>query len=271
MITKKQHFIPVMLLKRFAIDSDKRKILKIFAYNKSKHEEHIVSVRNVCYAKNLYETKNKDNTIMEENRNQIENHLAKLEQDWNNILVMVEERRELSGDDISNLRLLTAIQILRMPGQIEEPTSLIKNHCPSVEEYVIDKYVKDQSLIVDGMQSGWMQRSTLNVLEQYKLDILHSKKTFILSERCPVIMIKDFNDQTVKYIYFPISKNVCLRFSLCHGYDRDNVTKLNIDGKFVKRINSFLYSRDGEMIYGCESIQNRLKARDIVNFGQILA
>lgn len=107
--TKKQHFIPQMVLRNFCITSQdgSKKLLQIDTLAKSRR---LVIPKEICQRKNLYEYKNENNENVKEVINFIENCLSHYEREWNNIFNKIKKFEPLTPENCGLLYLFMIIQ-----------------------------------------------------------------------------------------------------------------------------------------------------------------
>lgn len=120
MSTKRQHYIPRMILKNHSTNN------LIYQYDTIKKIQRRVNIKDICFVKNLYELKDNDGKIIEDTRNVVENHLAVNEQKWHSVIRKILNNEKLSRNDIDLMYLLMAMQILRTPEILDWTTKIIK-------------------------------------------------------------------------------------------------------------------------------------------------
>ena len=90
--TSKEHFIPRTYLNGFASD-DKR--VYFYDLNTHRYSDQMVPISTICYEKDLYEYKNKDNEII--NTNLIEKILGALEAQFASNREVIRSRIKISN------------------------------------------------------------------------------------------------------------------------------------------------------------------------------
>lgn len=100
MSTKRQHYIPRMILRNHTIPFrlPQRKNV-IWQYDKIKQIERIVSIDDVCWEKNLYEIKDDSGQILKGTRNEIERNFSIIESAWNRVFLQIINHRGINPDD----------------------------------------------------------------------------------------------------------------------------------------------------------------------------
>lgn len=106
MPTKKQHYIPRMLLKRFTTFHVPMRKPLIYQYDKNKDIERLVDIYDICRKKNLYEIKNESGIISHKEINLIENGFSRLESVWNKIIDKIEQNKTINQNDRCRLGVL---------------------------------------------------------------------------------------------------------------------------------------------------------------------
>ena len=106
MPTKKQHYIPRMLLKRFTICQIPFRDTLIYQYDKEQGIERLVDIYDICRKNNLYEIKDENGVISDKERNLIENGFSRLESKWNDIIDKVEKEEYITENERGMLCVL---------------------------------------------------------------------------------------------------------------------------------------------------------------------
>lgn len=257
--TKKQHYVPRMLLKRFTTFQVPMAEPLIYQYDKKQNIERMVRIRNVCHEKNLYEIHNEKDKILEEERNLIEKNFAVLEMKWNEIIDKVENYETLNQNERTFLQLLIVLQLMRMPEIVklekEWLYDTLKNSDKPLTKNQSDRYAKLATFIwgQTTAEANWMLDLMIKKISQGKnLIIYHSNSNFILNGDRPVLALGIDKDSPIEdYQWFlPISKHYCLGLV---NKNNDSLYK-EVTDDFVKWLDEQIFQNDGRFIYGCESI-----------------
>ena len=99
--TKKQHFIPRMILKHHTYFRIPMRKPIIYQYDKEKGICRAVDIYDICRKDNLYEFRNEDGSIKESTRNAIENTLSWYESSWGKIFNKILSHQELTHPDMT--------------------------------------------------------------------------------------------------------------------------------------------------------------------------
>lgn len=97
MPTKKQHYIPRMLLKRFTTFRVPMRKSLIYQYDKKNNIERMIDVADACRKNNLYELRDEFGLIKDEERNSIEKWFSFMESIWNKILDKIDRHKYLNS------------------------------------------------------------------------------------------------------------------------------------------------------------------------------
>lgn len=270
MPTKKQHYIPRMLLKRFTTFQVPMRKSLIYQYDKEKNIERMIDVYDACRENNLYELRTEFGLIMDEERNLIENWFSVMESIWNKILCKVDQHQKLNPIEQSVLSTLVVFQLMRTPEIIQFMRQWIYNTFNdmgySFTNKQADRYVKLASFGWGEIspKQKWILDLMFNKLLVGKhIVIYHSDATFILNGNRPVFATGSIESVNVNYCkcYLPVSKHYCL------GLVESNNNRLYIEAPnwFVECINGHNFLNDGRFIYSSESLIN-IKNKYYVDF-----
>lgn len=243
--TKKQHFVPRMILKHHTYFRIPMRKPIIYQYDKEKGICRTVDIYDICRKDNLYEFRNEDGSIKESTRNAIENTLSWYESSWDKIFNKILSHQELTETDFAFLYLLFAVQILRLPDVQKVGVQLYKDFTKDIEQRFtdidIENWVKYASLptgIIDDNQTilkGFIER-----LGKKELTIFDSEDVLVINGDFPIAVYLDNFDCD-----FPVTPHLCLRLKdkRCgknYGHlSRDDVKKLNdyiinvCNGRFI--------------------------------------
>lgn len=223
--TKKQHYVPQMYLKNFAIDE------RCFVYNPFKQKIEKNSIRNICEENYLYEIRNKDGVFLfPDSKNQFENALSQIEgQDaelLNNILSRVDEEDNcliLSNDERESLIGFSLLMLLRNP--------LIRNVLPDVLKISIGMEISKKEEI----SFAWL--FTLLNIEKVCPGLINSQINFLKTNKDDYFITSSFplsfsGDTVQRDFYLPLSSRIGMELSM-----PDNVL-INVNKCQVNYINS---------------------------------
>lgn len=216
-ITKNQHFIPQMILRRhcmpFCVPQRK---CQLWQYDHVNGVKRLVDPKEVCKSKNLYELRDDDGNILASCLNAIENGFSCRETIWNSVLRKVDSRLPLSDSDIAELYSLTMYQILRMPTMLNSFRDIMQDLQPELSPHAADRYAKICSFM------GTPERPTKNLM----IDMMVSKfanlymcigctnNWLLLNGNMPYGFIRlDDNFCDFGFFAFPVSSHRCLIFT----------------------------------------------------------
>ena len=263
MSTKKQHYIPRMLLKRFTTFHIPMRKPLIYQYDKEKGVERLVDIYDICRKNNLYEIKDKSGVISNEEINLIENGFSCLEYKWNKIIDKVEQGDDITQDDRCMLGVLLVLQLMRMPEIMKFTTKWLYDRSIDIEisltQNEADRYMKLASFVWGNVkpETNWILNILLEkILVGKDVIIYHSDSNFILNGSCPVLCLKFFKTDVVNNCIWllPIAKNYCIGLA-----DEGTVLDRNIDKNLTQFINMHNFQNEGRFIYGSKSIINQIK------------
>lgn len=243
--TKKQHFVPRMILKHHTYFRIPMREPIIYQYDKEKDICRAVDIYDICRKNNLYEFRNEDGSIKESARNAIENALSWYETQWDTIFNKILQHQKLEDEDSAFLYLLFAVQIIRLPDVPKVGVQLYKDFTEDIEHHFtdtdIENWVKYASLpigVIDDDQmilKGFIER-----LEKKELTICDSEDVLVINGESPIAVYLDNFDCD-----FPVMSHLCLRLrdkrcgKGCSNLSRDDVKKLNsyiinaCNGRFI--------------------------------------
>lgn len=141
--TKKQHFVPRMILKHHTYFQIPMRKPIIYQYDKEKDICRTVDIYDICRKDNLYEFRNEDGSIKESTRNAIENTLSWYESSWDKIFNKILSHQELTETDFAFLYLLFAVQILRLPDVQKVGVQLYKDFTKDIEHQFTDTDIEN--------------------------------------------------------------------------------------------------------------------------------
>lgn len=260
MSTKKQHYIPRMLLKRFTVFRVPMRKPLIYQYDKEKGIERLVDIYDICRKNNLYEIKDAKGRISDKERNLIENGFSRLEFTWNKIIDKIEQGKDINQGERDKLVALLVLQLVRMPEVMKFTSNLLYEKSVDAGKPLTrneaDRYMK-LALFVWGdvnYEENWMLNILFKkILFSKVVVIYHSNSNFILNGSRPVLWLKkSVTDDIDKCTwYLPIAKNYCIGLA-----DKGAALYENIGVKETRCINIQNFWNDGRFIYGNEPILN---------------
>lgn len=263
MSTKKQHYIPRMLLKRFTTFHIPMRKPLIYQYDKEKSIERSVDVYEICRKNNLYEIKDESGTISDTEINLIENGFSRLEFVWDKIIDKIEQGKNINMDDRCMLGVLLVLQLMRMPEIMKFTSEWLYNESADIGKTLTrnkaDRYMKLASFVWGDVkpETNWILNILLeNILAGKDVIIYHSDSDFILNGSRPVLCLKFFETDNIgNCIWFlPITKNYCIGLT-----DEGTTLYKNVDKNLTHFINMHNFQNEGRFIYGSESILNRIE------------
>lgn len=257
MATKKQHYIPRMLLKRFTTFQIPMRKPMIYQYDKCKNIERLVDIYDVCHKKYLYEIRDESGIISDKELNLIENRFFCLESKWDRIICKIEQSQDVTQDDRCMLGVLLVLQLMRMPEFMSFASDWLYNTFINtgkpLSQNKADRYAKLASFVWGEVEpeTNWM----LNILFEKILDgkdviICHSDTEFILNGDRPVLCLKLFEHSDIGKCqwYLPIAKNYCITLM-----DEGNPFYIDMDARVTGFINMHNFQNDSRFIYRSKS------------------
>lgn len=245
-VTKKQHFIPRMILKHYAYFQIPMRKPLIYQFDKRTNISRLVDIYDICYKKNIYEFHNADGTINESSRNFIETIFSDYELIWDRILNQAINHNTISDGDFHFLYTLFTFQILRLPNiqkSFVQSCQAYANHIGKTYSPVeIENWVKQISLPtrIIWNDDNILINTLLTKLCNKDLSICYSDDVFVLNGDFPVIVYgKSFDCD------FPVAPHVCLRLrdnyyhNRCIYISRNETRKINnwstniLNGRFI--------------------------------------
>ena len=143
--TRKQHYIPRMILKNHTRFEIPMRFPLIYQYDEATEKEHAVRIDGVCYKDNLYEYKDDAGNVID--LNLIENTFSVYEDKWNGIILSLKNRPELTREDLAFIYLLFPLQIMRMPEMLTLTSNWLKSTSPELSEIESQRYARILSLV----------------------------------------------------------------------------------------------------------------------------
>lgn len=262
--TKKQHYIPQMILKRFMNTRVPLRKPVIYQYDKEKDIEiQIPKVADICVEKELYEIRNDNDVISEEERNLIEKSFGRLESKWNMIINKIEQKQDISKEDRDILALLLALQLIRTPEVMKITKEWLNNACIEINKTLkqneIDRCAKLASFVwgVIKPETNWFLYKILDIfLTNKNIIIFHTKNDFVVNSNRPVMLLKNSESENIQncQLLLPITKNYCIGLT-----KEKNILYEELNEEATKFINVQFFKNDGRYIYASKSIKNRIE------------
>lgn len=262
--TKKQHYIPQMILKRFMNTRVPLRKPVIYQYDKEKDIEiQIPKVADICVEKELYEIRNDNGVISEEERNLIEKSFGRLESKWNMIINKIEQKQDISKEDRDMLALLLVLQLIRTPEVMKITKEWLNNACIEINKTLkqneIDRCAKLASFVwgVIKPETNWFLYKILDIfLTNKNIIIFHTKNDFVVNSNRPVMLLKNSESENIQncQLLLPITKNYCIGLT-----KEKNILYEELNEEATKFINVQFFKNDGRYIYASKSIKNRIE------------
>lgn len=274
MPTKKQHYIPRMLLKRFTTFHVPMRKPLIYQYDKNKDIERLVDIYDICRKKNLYEIKNESGIISHKEINLIENGFSCLESVWNKIIDKIEQNKTINQNDRCRLGVLLVLQLIRVPEVMKFTSRWIYDTSMNIGKPVTqneaDRYMKLASFVWGDVEpeSNWILNVLLNnILANKNIIIYRSEYDFILNGERPVLCLKlfDTNDINNCKWFLPITKNHCIGLVDEKGLpDEETQLYVDINKDFTYFINERIFRNNGRFIYGRNPNLSRFNKQTVI-------
>lgn len=254
--TKKQHFVPRMILKHHTYFQIPMRKPIIYQYDKEKDIRRAVDIYDICRKDNLYEFRNEDGSIKESTRNAIENTLSWYESQWDTIFNKILQHQKLEDKDFAFLYLLFAVQILRLPDVQKVGVQSYKDFIKDIEQRFtdtdIENWVKYASLPTGTIDNNQIiLKRLVERLEKKKVTICDSEDVLVINGDFPVVIYRNNFDCD-----FPVTSHLCLRLrdKRC-GKDYDHLSRDD-----VKNLNDYIINTcNGRFIYSSVPYNQILK------------
>ena len=244
--TKKQHYIPRMILKNFTCSDISAKKFLVHQYDKDKNIERLVDIYDICRKNNLYEFKDKNGIIKEDLRNLIENFFSYFEPKWSKISKKISNYEILTEEDSTLLYLLFIFQFLRLPIVQNEGVKLYKdcfqnpdNHLTEID---IENWMKYISFPIGGDNTEHFLFDFIKEkLGEKELTICCTDDALAINGELPIMIYSNDLDCD-----FPITPNICLRLRQKHC----NKDYVHLSKDEVREINNCTINKcKGRFIY----------------------
>lgn len=254
--TKKQHFVPRMILKHHTYFRTPMRKPIIYQYDKEKDICRTVDIYDICRKDNLYEFRNEDGSIKESMRNVTENALSVYESSWDKILTKILNYQDLTDADFAFLYLLFAVQILRLPDVQRVGVQSYKAFFKYIERQFTDigienwfKYASLPTGIID--ENQMILKAFVEMLEKKELTICDSEDVLVINGEFPVVVyLPNFDCD------FPVASHLCLRL---RDKRRGNAYN-HLSRNDVKKLNDYIINAcNGRFIYSSVSYDQILK------------
>lgn len=259
--TKKQHFIPRVVLKQHICRSIPAPPNHIFQYNKDTGKEHLTGIDNICCAKYLYEIKESDGSINKKHLNKIEKHLSDIEGKLGKAIRNIR-LDSFSDTDLAVIRFYTALQIIRVPNILELAKKLAKEML-DFDEYTAENFAKatgllpgvisrDESILFDGV---------LRKVCSKHLKIFTTQISLCINESNPVLpivaVLGEATSDDTSY-FFPITHNICIGLLSTDTFE--GKIKIPIPDVYTRYLNSLAYIANGKNLYCSVSVKENMKS-----------
>lgn len=246
MTTKKQHYIPRMILKNFTYFRIPMRKPLIYYFDKQKNIECLIDIKNVCRKNYLYEFKDENNNNIYTNLN--ENYFSRLESKWAEIIKKIKNDDNLNDNDISQLCLLIFYQLVRTPEIIKYGENFMSDHL-SLKQFQARNYSLIYSITPkysEKIIKTFFSKIPNHYLKIYKTEAKND--VFLLNKTRPVLVLKD--DLS---FYFPIDAHYCL---VLKNEDTQMYVSINKETLFFINKETFL---NGTQFLGSSSIKEKFE------------
>lgn len=270
MATKRQHYIPQMILRNYTVFRPPMARPMLFQYDLKNGCERMVATQDACVKNNLYELRGEDGRIIESTRNVIENCLSVFEGKWTGIIRKLARRADLTEEDRIFLHFLIPIQLLRMPFVLQETAQWLQQiSSVKISDQEAKRYARMASLICgepDPNKSFLLNKLTEFCCEKQLTAFVADRArgdSFILNGECPVVApvvaLGSSYDIKQAILCFPITPTICLSFI----HKSNNAFYQDVCSSFVTFLNQQFCSRGGRMLYSSASIADRIRSKKI--------
>ncbi len=260
-MTKHQHYIPRMILKRWGYwrvpmsnqfeyeGKKKKKKIKVVYRNTINNFEELKDIRDICYVDWLHEYK-KDGKVVD--FNVIENHFGYLENIWNGIIDKIEKKLSLTDKEVIWLKILIIKQLMRTPEAIIVMTETLQRLSPiTMSQEDADRYYKISAFAMGiQVEAQWAFWSYFKYYAGHpKLAIFHTNDNFILCDERPVLCLHWF-EGIKPTMYLPVSPQYMLGLIYDASFENKNEDDVNRNYEYIDfTLNDTQWFND--MIYKC--------------------
>ena len=259
-ITKNQHYIPKMVLKRHACTMIPVRDGMIYQYDKLRDMERLVSISKVCRARNLYEFRDDEGELLRDTINCVEDRFSKLEDVWNHTIEHFIMSDTYSIDDLGSVFGLLIMQALRMPETLNRLTMSMQEILPGASYHLTNRYVKISTFLRNNglPEDDWIFKGMLGHMLARNLRIVRSTLPFVLSGDKPVSRWQLFEtgDNYNDIYCFPVSCNLC--FILTPRWPKSDdikVDTVSILDESVRWLNRRLVENSERFVYAAKPIK----------------
>lgn len=255
--TRKEHFIPQVYLNGFA-SSDKR--LYFFDLNTLKYSDCMVSVKDICYKKDLYEYKNKNDVIIYTNT--IERALSVLERMFSKHRESMRSRIKLTDPHTKNFLsdeegvfwiTYITVQLLRMPKIINEISSALAEMIPSNGDSNLHRNTALFLLLPFLRQlepesiEARLYSEIFNSISKMKCTVAYDSLHRFFTSDCPLYMYAPTQRiSDCRKIVFPIDSSLCILFTTEGLYPDNGIITIN-DYELESIFKSIAYASDEKL------------------------
>lgn len=267
MATKRQHYIPQMILRNYTIFRPPMARPMLFQYDLENRCERMVTTQDACVKNNLYELRGEDGRIIASTRNAIENCLSVFEGEWTGIIKKLERRADLTEKDLTFLYFLIPIQFLRTPSVLQEAAQWLQQiSSVKISDQEAKRYARMASLICGepDPNKSFLLNALTELCCEKQLTVFVADGTrgdsFILNGEYPVVALGLPDDIKQAILCFPITPTMCLSFI----HKSNNAFYQDVCSSFVTYLNQQSCSRCGRMLYSSASIADRLSVKSSI-------
>lgn len=256
--TRKEHYIPQVYLNGFA-SSDKR--IYFFDLNTLKYSDCMVPVKDICYKKDLYEYKNKNDDIIYTNT--IEKALSVLERMFSKHRESMRSRIKLTDPHTKNFLsdeegvfwiTYITVQLLRMPKVINEISSALEEMIPSNGDSNLHRNTALFLLLPFLRQlepesiEARLYGEIFDSISKMKCTVAYDSQHRLFTSDCPLYLYAPTQKiSDCRKIVFPIDSSLCIIFTTEELYPDNGIISIN-DYELESIFKSIAYASD-EKIY----------------------
>lgn len=251
MATKKQHYIPRMILKHFVLFQVPMTKPMICQYDKEKRIERLVDIANVCKKNNLYEIRNASNVIQDNERNVIEKLLSLLESNADKIIRKIEHCENLGDEEQTWMIIFITFQLLRTPETIDficKWVQQVQNDAGKpLDANLIERYVKVETFLCgqkDPAENLTFYPMLKNIASGKHLIIYRTRSELLLNGSRPVLCFAASSIPSTSVYFFPITPHLCLSLT-----SKAMPLYASLDDNITSVLNHNIFFNKGRFIY----------------------
>ncbi len=260
--TSREHYVPKAYLNGFASEN---KRLYFYDLNTRLHSNIMIDVDTICFQRNLYEYKDKNNEIILTNR--IEKVLAAMERRLNRYRTSIREQIKvvdphthsfLTEDEIAYWITYITFQMFRLPKMIDEVTNVLQEIIPPNGDANMHRNTALNLLLpfLKPLEPDSIETRFFSMFYEgfysMKHTIAYDEKHRLFTSDCPVYTYAptwyapNKRISNCEKLIFPIDESLCFIFSRTEKYP-DNGIFLIDDREYESICKSIAYAAEDKL------------------------